>query len=272
MSLINEALKKAQRSRAGDASDVLPPMPGGGPRVAKRAQPRTSQQLVLVAAGGISLVVLSVVATVFLINRAPDAKPVIPAKSVAPAQTVAPVAAVPLIVAPTAASNTPGQPTAVQTTLAPVAAPVPADKPIDKPTRLPAVAEPKPPVASTPLRPATPQPDKVVAAQASPSAPTQQAVAPSVVVAAPATSLAEQLATPTGTAVAKLDERVSLFVDAIRVAGIRSSGNESRVLMNDRVFRVNDIVDRTFGLRLTKVEANSLTFTDAGGAVYIKNF
>jgi hypothetical protein len=42
--------------------------------------------------------------------------------------------------------------------------------------------------------------------------------------------------------------------------------------MNDRVFRVNDIVERTFGLRLTKVDTNSLTFTDAGGAVYVKNF
>jgi len=77
---------------------------------------------------------------------------------------------------------------------------------------------------------------------------------------------------PTPTAPPKHDERVNQFVDAIRVAGIRSSGTESRVLMNDRVFRVNEIVERNFGLRLTKVEANALTFTDANGAVYVKNF
>ena len=45
-----------------------------------------------------------------------------------------------------------------------------------------------------------------------------------------------------------------------------------RALMNDRVYRVNEIVERNFGLRLTKVEANSLTFTDASGVVYVKNF
>jgi hypothetical protein len=70
----------------------------------------------------------------------------------------------------------------------------------------------------------------------------------------------------------KHDERVNQFIDTIRVAGIRSSGTESRVLMNDRVFRVNEIVERNFGLRLTKVEPNTLTFTDANGAVYVKNF
>ena len=65
---------------------------------------------------------------------------------------------------------------------------------------------------------------------------------------------------------------MSQFVDAIKVAGIRPSGTDSRVLMNDRVFRVNEIVERNFGLRLTRVEPNSLTFTDANGAIYVKNF
>ena len=70
----------------------------------------------------------------------------------------------------------------------------------------------------------------------------------------------------------KPDERVAQFVEAIRVAGIRSSGTESRVLMNDRVYRVNDIVERVSGLRLSAVGTNTLTFTDASGAVYVKNF
>ena len=70
----------------------------------------------------------------------------------------------------------------------------------------------------------------------------------------------------------KSDERIHLFVDAIRVTGIRSSGEDSRVLMNDRVFRVNDIVERNLGLRLTKVDPNVLTFTDSNGTLYTKNF
>ena len=68
------------------------------------------------------------------------------------------------------------------------------------------------------------------------------------------------------------DERVSAFVDAVRVAGIRSSGNDSRVLMNDRVYRVNDVVDRALGVRLIKVASDSLTFADANGVTYVKNF
>jgi ribosome-associated protein YbcJ (S4-like RNA binding protein) len=58
----------------------------------------------------------------------------------------------------------------------------------------------------------------------------------------------------------------------LKVTGIRSSGTDSKVLMNDRVFRVNDVVDRSLGVRLTKVSSDSLTFTDANGAVYVKYF
>jgi hypothetical protein len=68
------------------------------------------------------------------------------------------------------------------------------------------------------------------------------------------------------------DERVAAFVETIRVTGIRSSGAESRVLMNERVYRVNDIVDRTLGVKLIKASAESLTFSDARGVKYEKRF
>jgi hypothetical protein len=68
------------------------------------------------------------------------------------------------------------------------------------------------------------------------------------------------------------DPRVAAFVDSVRVTGIRSSGSESRVLMNDRVYRVNDVVDRALGVRLTTVAADSLTFEDPNGVSYVKNF
>jgi hypothetical protein len=42
-------------------------------------------------------------------------------------------------------------------------------------------------------------------------------------------------------------------------------------MINERVFRVNDIVDRGLSVRLTKVEANQLTFTDVNGFAYVKN-
>lgn len=42
--------------------------------------------------------------------------------------------------------------------------------------------------------------------------------------------------------------------------------------MNDRVYRLNDIVERTLGVRLIKVETNSLTFSDANSVTYVKFF
>ena len=92
---------------------------------------------------------------------------------------------------------------------------------------------------------------------------------------APATqgaALPEAASTPATPAAAKPDERIVAFVENVKVAGIRSSGNESRVLMNDRVFRVNDIVERTLGVRLVKVAVDSLTFADSNGVTYVKYF
>jgi hypothetical protein len=56
------------------------------------------------------------------------------------------------------------------------------------------------------------------------------------------------------------------------VTGIRTSETGSKVLMNDKVYRANDIVNRALGLRLVKITADSLTFADASGATYVKNF
>jgi hypothetical protein len=77
---------------------------------------------------------------------------------------------------------------------------------------------------------------------------------------------------PPITPVREPELHIQLFVDAIRVMGVRSSGGESKVLMNDRVYRVNDIVDRKLVLKLVKVEPELLTFTDPNGMVYTKSF
>lgn len=280
MSLINEALKKAQRSRSGEGpGHFLPAAGGAGPRVAKRDQPRTAQQLVLIAAGAIALVVLSVVITVFWVNQTPEPKPTAAAPKPAAPAPVSPAVKPPPVVAP------PLNPPVLTTRPAAEVPPPVAQTPIVEkatPTSPPTVAADTPPVAPilAPRQPATTAPVVVTAPIATPvpvspppvatppvtpppaaSAPIVSAPAPTPSIPAPATS-----------APPRHDERISAFVDAIRVAGIRSSGTESRVLMNDRVYRVNEIVDRNFGLRLTKVETNTLTFTDANGVVYVKNF
>ena len=62
------------------------------------------------------------------------------------------------------------------------------------------------------------------------------------------------------------------LIDTFRITGIRASATDPKVLMNDRLFRLNDIVDRATGLRITRIEPSSLTFVDANGATYTKNF
>ncbi len=251
MSLINEALKKAQRQRT-DSPDspvvsavvsgtaTTPPDAAAVEMPARRGRSsRSGAPVILLGAGGAVLVVVSVVATVFLLNRpapAPAGTAVRSAGVSDVASSPPPVASVPEIKAPIISRIEPVPP--------PIAtAPTPS-APLSNTAAITAAATSAPePVAATATEPAS----------------TAASVAS---VAAPATPRTD----------GKTDPRISAFVDAIRVAGIRSSGNESRVLMNDKVYRVNDIVERPLAIRLTKVEADTLTFTDANGIVYVKSF
>ncbi len=255
MSLINEALKKAQKLRSGDPAGTLAPMPGGTPRVTKRGEARSTQQLVLIASGAVVLVVLSVVATFWFLNRAPAPKPAPKPVAVKPVDNSTPE---PVIIAPslpppvTTPETAPTKPATVVVERSPPATTPGAALVTTTASKPPVTTPPVKPVTETPP-PATDTPSPAAAAQ--PATPTAPSPAPA--------AAADPVAT---------DPRVHAFVDAVKVAGIRSSGGDSRVLMNDRVFRVNDIVDRNLGVRITKVEANALTFTDSNGAIYVKNF
>ena len=235
MSLINEALKKAQHQRSGPPTD-LPPMPGtsAGSAAARRGLP--TRTLAWIAAGSGAAIIVAVLVTLALVRREPPAP--VPAPRVAtpppapaapaPVKVAAaePAAASPVIVAPVITVPT--------TTPAPVAeAPAPKPAPV-----VPVAATPPPPapVKATPVPTPTPAP-----------------------------------ATPTLAATGQ-DIRILTLIDSLRVAGIRSSGTDSKVLMNDRVYRINDVVDYALGLRLTKVGADGLTFTDPSGTTYVKNF
>jgi hypothetical protein len=277
MSLINEALKKAQRLRSDEPGDIAPPMPGGATPMATRGQPRASQPLILLVSGGLVLIVLSVVITFWLANRTPAEKP--GAKSPEPKAAVTPSGPAPTILPPVikppavAAETPPTKPVASP-------APSPAERvatsapPAATPVHTPATVT-APPITPAPVPPsAIPSPPPILAETPAMRPPTQAPLAtepaPTASVPLPALNLAAD--SGASTAPPKTDERIHQFVDAIKVAGIRSSGDDSRVLMNDRVYRVNDIVERTLGVRLTKVEADALTFTDGNGATYVKHF
>lgn len=68
------------------------------------------------------------------------------------------------------------------------------------------------------------------------------------------------------------DERIALHLDRLRILGVRSPGPEARVLIGERVYRINDVVDRALGLRLQSVEPGKITFVDAAGVTYTKNY
>lgn len=246
MSLINEALKKAQRQRHEEQAELSAPMPGGGTRVARRAKSLPTQTIVLLAGGGIALFVLCVVGAVLWINRPapPRAKP-------------APVA-----VAPSAA------PAPVSTPPPIVLAPVPAEA---KPT--PAVATPTTvvtPQKPEPTAPAVAAPEPKISMASARSAPAVELA--NTTSAEPATSAPARIITVPNLPAAKFEERIQAIVDSWRVAGIRSSATGSRVLLNERVYKLNDVVDRTNGLRLSKIAADQLTFTTSEGIDYVKTF
>ena len=63
---------------------------------------------------------------------------------------------------------------------------------------------------------------------------------------------------------------MTAFVDAVRVTAFRPS--EGKVLMNERMYRVNDVVEKNLNVRLVKVASDGLTFVDANGITYVKHF
>lgn len=66
--------------------------------------------------------------------------------------------------------------------------------------------------------------------------------------------------------------RIQALVDKFRISGIRLSDTDSKVILNDHLFRIDDPVESSLGLRLTKIEEHRLTFVDADGNTYVKRF
>lgn len=268
MSLINDALKKAQRQRAaataGDGASGPTP-------VAKRARPLSARTVVLLAGGALVLIMAAVTATIFIITdtpppprptarvtktKSPAAEPTAPVTVTAPIVTPPAVVDTPVTTPPPSAAATTSSPPAATTPI--VKLPVDDDRPASPAlaTTAPVVPPASPTTASEPAAALTPPltPASPVATASPPPSP-DQAPAPAVTFSIP-----------------KPDERIIAFLDRSHVAGIRSSGADSKALMNDRVYRVNDIVDRTLGLKLVKVAPDTLTFEDANGLTYTKTF
>ncbi len=66
------------------------------------------------------------------------------------------------------------------------------------------------------------------------------------------------------------DYKIQDFVDQLQVFGYRSAGDDSRLLMNGRVYKLNDIVDNERGLKFLGNEGENLIFEAPSGYRYSK--
>lgn len=226
MSLINDALKKAQKQRTGE-SPPLAAMPGVGgqpaARIAHRTKPAAYELPYLQIGAGLGLAIVLVVGGVYLGRflksdpaESSPAKPASVAKA-APKTEAAPPAAKPA-------------PSSATTFVLPIAAPSSNPAPLIAA----AAADTPKPVAIT-LPPPEPEPVK-------PTVPP------------------------------KFETKGITFIESLRVAGIRASATDSKVLMNDRVYRVGDTVEHEMGIKIIGITASSLSFEDQNGARYTRNF
>lgn len=222
MSLINDALKKAQKQRTGDGPELKTlPSIGGEPaaRIAKRGKPPGFNSLLLWIGVGAATLGVVLVGGFFLVRWMTSAPPApSPVKPASVAQVTS-------------------------------AAPEPAST---APSTTTPIISPPPPVASTPIPTAAP------------------AVETKPVVVAPVQPPVE-VPKPAGPAL-KMEPKAVAFIEALRVAGIRTSATDSKVLMNDRVYRTGDTIEHQLGLKLAVIAADALTFEDEHGARYTRNF
>ena len=279
MSLITDALKKAQKLQTQQ-----PEAPASAPMHAAPFPARTThrdgagmsfERMLLAAVTLVAVIVGTTAVAILLLRRGENTaianppRPAPPAPAVAQARSQA---------TPTAPASHPAAPTAPPAAAAammtaPAAAPSPAAvEPVPPPTTTPPGAHPSPaPVAAAVYQP--------VPAAAAPMIAVDLARAAGPASAAPTEAIPSQ-AVHTGAPVAAPPRPVApvrnagilKYIENARVAGVRVAGDDSRVLMNDHVYRINDVVSTDLGLRLTGVGATALTFVDEHGLVYTKNF
>lgn len=249
MSLINDALRKAQKQRTGE----LPPlasMPAiGGEsavRIAKRARPAGFYTLLIRLGAGAAFLAVVIIGGVVLLR-----KKSLPAEARQSAGQT-PGGQQPATVQPPSQQPT----TAVPQTAAPAAAATTFVVPIAAPPAVQKTEDSEPRTAATRPQPATP-------AKAEVPAPKPVATAAPV----PAKSEPVKPATPT-----KLEPKAIVFIESLRVVGIRASATDSKVLMNDRVYRIGNTIEHEMGIKLTGITANSLTFEDERGGSYTRTF
>jgi hypothetical protein len=68
------------------------------------------------------------------------------------------------------------------------------------------------------------------------------------------------------------NDAVQALVDGFHISGVRTAGAGSKALIDGHVYKLNDVVDKALGLRLSKVDEDHLTFVDREGNVFLRSF
>ncbi len=302
MSLINQALKKAQRDRESQAATPNPSAPSPAPMGSHAPRPgnpasATSFKLT-VAAVGVALAIGGTVAAYFLLSDIINPEPVEVVQPELPSEVAVKIKLSTPPPSPQPESTALGQAPESQINFAlPVEHPA---SPPASPTAQPAPSTPQQPVAQTPpAQPVTPPPaatppappvttQPVATAPAEPTPPaapttSQQPISQQPVditfslPAQPVTVEGEQAPAPTDplpTPVegAQPDAQVVAFLEQSRITGIKVAGSESRVLMNNQIFKAGQLVDPTTQLRIKTIRENEIEFIDGAGLEYRKQF
>ena len=266
MSLINDALKKAQKQRTGEMP-TLHSMPSVGgesaQHIARRSKPAGLNTLLVRAgiAGGVALLI-GIGAYVALREKPSTGGPVSP--PAASGSVGSPLAGGPSVgsTQPSAISPQPSssQPSAGPAAQAPVAFTLKTEPAVQKPESGKLKPESQS-VASS----ATPQPSAI---SPQPSVSAHPSLAPVASAKGDAISPPPPVAKPA----AKLEPRAIEYIENLKVAGIRASATDPKVLMNDRVYRPGSVVNAEMSLKLAEITANSLTFEDDHGGRYTRTF
>lgn len=297
MSLINEALKKAEKARQEEADSqqqqpVQPVVPASPP------PPSTAPQASASSGGGngklifgiVALVLVPIlIAVVFVLspgrNETADEMP----STAAAAPAVTPTIEAPAnreSTSPPAPAPAPSAPekseqaTASQAQSEPVAiaeAPAPAPEP-----------EPVMPIEAAPVP--TPVPDtsetdaKIARLEALLAQATELAEkrVTDVAEAAASTATADEEDTTDAKPPAPIKKQVNpiavSFVEGLKVEAIRFSGDQAKAMVSNSrfecqdVIRVNDVIHEETGLKVVSIKAKEIVFTDRGKVTYIKKF
>jgi len=290
MSLINDALKKAQKQRTGDVPPLASmPAIGGesAARIAKRGKPAGFNTLVLrLGLGAGALLAVIAIGGYFALRKKPETGNLKPEGSETNSglrSQVSSLATTPQVSGLKSQVSEPPAPAPAFNL--PIAAPVPAEPLPTVAQHLPDDGQDKSRAGSSQQRetvgqtPGGQQPatashqTPIVASKPAPSAATPQVSGLKSQVSLPGDGPGQ---TPGGQQLAtvplKMDNKAITFIENLRIAGIRASATDAKVLMNDRVYRVGDMVERELGLKLTGITASSLAFEDEKGARYTRSF